>query len=296
MGLEWSDLNPFTWPGQVKKGLKKDLESLNGESEDTKQQRAALESQGKEADRFALRGEQDFGAMTREAAASRQYLRDLAQGKNSVSAEQLRQGMQQGINAQASMAAGASPQNSAMAARTAMNNQASLGYGMSGQQAVAGLQERNDAQRALAEMILSQRQQDVNVALGSRQNAISGYGGYKPEGSWWDKNGQTVQAAGSALAFLSDRRLKKDIKKGDGEARKVLRGLAAHSFKYKDERHGKGKQLGIMAQDLEKVGLKHAIIETPIGKAVDGGKVAASGLALVAALGRRVDKLEKGKR
>ena len=68
--------------------------------------------------------------------------------------------------------------------------------------------------------------------------------------------------------------------------------LKAFSYKYKDEKYGKGKQHGVMAQDLERAGLGHAVINTPRGKMVDGGKAALSSLGLVAALGKRVSELE----
>jgi hypothetical protein len=68
-----------------------------------------------------------------------------------------------------------------MAARTAANNVGRLGYGMSGQAAMAGMQERRDAESQLANMIMQQRQQDLNAALGSRQNATSAYGSVTPE-------------------------------------------------------------------------------------------------------------------
>lgn len=150
------------------------------ESESAKKQRADLNAQGGAASGFADQGQAGFAALGNEAAARRDYLRRIASGENSISLEQLRQGMQQGQNAQMSMAASATPQNAAMAARNAANNMSRLGYGMSGQAAVAGMQERRDAEAALAAMTLQQRQQDLNAALGSRVNATSAYGSVTP--------------------------------------------------------------------------------------------------------------------
>ena len=269
---------PWTWGD--------DTESANT-------QRANMDESGNQASLFADQAQGSYGAMTGELAKQRQFLMDLASGKNSIAAEQLRQGLQQNVAAQQSMAAGASPQNAGMAARSAMLNTARLGSGMAGQQALAGLKERQDAQQALAGLNLQQRGQDVTAALGSRGNAINAYGGIKPEKSFLDKWGPAVIGAIAA----SDRRLKRDGEDGDDAANATLKALKSRVFSYKSERHGKGRQLGIMAQDLEKNGLAHAVIDTPEGKAVHGAKLATSNTAMLGALARRVEKLEgKGRK
>lgn len=267
------------------------------ESQSTVDQRNNLNNQGGMASVFADQAQQGYGQMTQESQQVRDYLRSVAQGQNSIAGEQLRQGLQQNLAAQRSMAASASPQNAAMAARTAAIQAGRLGAGMSGQAALAGLQERRDAQSQLGQMILGQRGQDLNAALGSRQNAISGYGGVKPEGTLLDKITPLVNAGASgasAIATMSDKRLKEDIKDGDKDANKAIEGLRAYTFNYKNEKHGAGKQTGIMAQDLERVGLGHAVMETPEGKAVHGGKLATANTAMIAALGKRLSKVEKG--
>ena len=295
MALTWSDLNPLTWPGQVKSRLSKDFGGLADESESAKAKRAQLEQQGAAAAGFAGLGEAGYGGLTSEAAAARDYLRRIAEGRESIAAEQLRQGLEQNVATQRSLAASASPQNSAMAARTAAIQAGRLGAGMSGAAALAGIQERRAAQQALNDAILGARGQDIQVALGSRQNAIAGYGGITPDKSWLEKWSGPIAGGISAGAALSDERHKEDIRGGEKKAKRAIEGLKAYAYKYKDERNGKGEQLGPMAQDLEKAGLGHAVVDTPKGKYVDGAKAALSSLALVAALGKRVKKLE-GKR
>jgi len=103
-------------------------------------------------------------------------LNGLANGQNSVSAMQLQQGLQQGQAQQMSMAAGATPQNQAMAARNAMLNSGQMASGMMGQQAMAGLQERQGALNTLAGMQTAQAGQNMQGALGMAQNANSAYG------------------------------------------------------------------------------------------------------------------------
>lgn len=242
---------------------------------------------------FAGQGEAGYGNMTGELAQDRAFLRDLASGKNSLAAEQLRQGSEQQIAAQRAMAASASPQNAAMAARMAMNNAARAQYGMSGQAALAGIAERNAAIQALNNMNLQQREQDINVGLGSRQNQLTGLTP-KPKGpSTTDK---LIAGAAAVAPLFSDERLKKDVRDGDAKANSVMAKLAAKTYAYKNEKHGKGEQLGFLAQDLERAGVKDAVIDTREGKAINVGKLAGANTGMIAALAKRVAKLEgKGK-
>lgn len=235
---------------------------------------------------FAGQAAGNYAQGTQNLNQSADYLRSIASGQHSVSAEQLRQGLQQNLAAQQSMAAGAPAQNQAMAARQAMMNSGRLGAGLAGQQALAGLQERQQAQQALSQQYLQQRQQDL-------QGTLTGYDkGMNPDGdkSAVDKYGGAV--IGGLKALFSDRRLKTEIEDGDEKSKRLLNGLKAYTYKYKDEKFGKGEQLGVMAQDLEKAGLKQAVIDTPVGKRVDVGKLAGGLAAMLAGVNRRVSKLE----
>lgn len=179
---------------------KKVVKKVTDESQGAIDQRDNMNNQSGMASAFADQGQQGYGALGQEAQASRDYLRRVATGQEpSVAGEQLRQGLQQNMSAQRSMAASAAPGNQAMAARSAANNMNRAGIGMSGQAALAGMQERQAAQQALADMILKQRQQDMQVALGSRQTAISGYGGITPAKSFGDKYLNAI-SAGAGLA------------------------------------------------------------------------------------------------
>ncbi len=271
-----------------------DVGKIDDESQSAIDKRNRLNEQGAAAGGFADQGERGFGALGAEAQQSRDYLRRLASGQESVAQEQLRQGLQQGMSAQRSMAAGASPQNQAMAARNAAMNMGRMSAGMSGQAAMAGIEERKAAQQALANMILQQRGQDLQAALGSRQTAVGAYGGVTPDKSLLEKWSGPVAGGLAAGAQFSDRRLKEDIEDGDLDANAALKGLRAYAYKYKDQSHGKGKHVGVMAQDLERAGLKHTVFETPVGKAVDGARLATTNTALLAALEKRVSKIEGG--
>lgn len=257
------------------------------------QRKKALADAAAASGSFAGQGEAGYGNMTAELARDREALRALAEGRNSIAAEQLRQGLQQQYAAQRSMAAGAAPQNAAMMARTAMINMGRAQQGMAGQAALAGLAERQAAMQQLAQLNLGQRGQDINVGLGSRENQLTGLGANRPDKPKEPSSGDKVlMGLGYGASLFSDKRLKEDIKGGDKAANAALARLAAKTYRYRDEKHGKGEQLGFLAQDLERAGIKDAVIETPIGKAVHAGKLAGANTAMLAALGKRVAKLE----
>ena len=107
---------------------------------------------------------------------------------------------------------------------------------------------------------------------------------------------QMVQMAGAVAPFIamSDRGLKKNIRSATDkdllspkEVDGFLDSLYAHQYNYKDGKHGKGKQVGVMAQDLEKTQLGRQMVEdTPEGKRVNYGK----GLGLVVASQARINE------
>lgn len=238
---------------------------------------------------FGGTGERNYNDITAESQGTRDYLGRLMRGEDSVSAEQLRQGLQQNLAAQRSFAAGAAPRNAGMAARTAAMNMGRMGSGLAGQQALAGIAERNAAANALGGMQTAFRGQDVNAALQGYQGAIK-----PPEASTWDKLLGAGVGLGTA-ALMSDERLKTDIKDGDKDSERLLNGLKAYTYRYKDEKYGKGKQLGVMAQSVEKV-LPQAVIETREGKALDGAKLAGALAAALPGMHDRIKKLEANRK
>lgn len=256
-----------------------------------------LSQQSLLAGRFANDAQRNYTEQTARGYQALRALQRQASGQDSISAEQLRQGLQQNLAAQRSLAAGASPRNSALAARTAAIQSGRLGAGLAGQQALAGLQERQQAEQQYAQLLQGLRSQDLNAALTSRGQALGGYGaanaGPQPK-SFIEEYGPAIQGIASAYASSrSDRRAKTDIKDGSEAADEAIRALDSYTYRYKDEeRDGKGTRLGIMAQDLEKAGLGHAVFDTPTGKMVHGAHLATANTAMISALGRRLAKLE----
>src|SRR3990167_2176388 len=148
--------NPFGDDGWLSKGLNNIFAGRHDENpykiEGGPGTRGTRLESGR-ASRFANQGEQGFGQLGQESEAVRRRLGRVARGKDSISAEQLRQGLQQNVAGQQAMAAGARGGNSGMASRNAMRNAASMGSGMAGQQALAGIAERQAADQSLGNMI-----------------------------------------------------------------------------------------------------------------------------------------------
>lgn len=107
--------------------------------------------------------------------------------------------------------------------------------------------------------------------------------------------GGLLQGGGSLLAKLSDERLKTDVTDGGHDADALMSGLVPRTFRYIDEqKHGKGNQLGIMAQHLARSKMGAAMLvkvdEKHLG--FDIGKAASAALASVARLHERLSAVE----
>lgn len=104
-----------------------------------------------------------------------------------------------------------------------------------------------------------------------------------------DMFGNLIQTGAMAAMMFSDERLKTEV--DDFDPSKFLDDITPYKYRYKDEKHGKGEQVGVMAQDVE----KHApnlVIDTPEGKMIDypnsGGMIFSS----LADLHKRLKEME----
>lgn len=160
------------------------------------EQRQGLTNQAGAASSFAGSGEAGFGRMGGELDAETARLRALADGTGpSIAGERLRQGLQQAVGAQQSFAASAAPRDAAMAGMVASRNAMGIMSGAAGQTALAEAEERAAAQRTLVESLMRRRQQELDAALGSRQNATNAYGAVQPGQSWLDRWAGPVMGA-----------------------------------------------------------------------------------------------------
>lgn len=92
----------------------------------------------------------------------------------------------------------------------------------------------------------------------------------------------------------SDERLKTDIKDASRDVKQFLSNMGAHKYSYKDDRHGKGRFVSPMAQELEKSDWgKSLVVETDEGKKVDYQRGYGFLMAAASYLNDRIDSLEK---
>lgn len=160
------------------------------------------------------------------------------------------------------------------------------------QRALMGLGMDQDARKFQQQIAAFQLQQGNDDTAGQVLAAIPMIG--QAAGA----AGGAVQGAATALqglAALSDKRTKTKIARDEKGARALLDHLSPQSWEYKDPKHGKGRYLGFMAQDLEKSKAgKEMIVDIDGKKGVDVSRVSMAALASAADLHKRLKRLEKG--
>lgn len=88
----------------------------------------------------------------------------------------------------------------------------------------------------------------------------------------------------------SDENLKTDVAPFDSDA--FLSQITGHEYKYKDpDKYGEGDQVGVMAQDVEKVA-PQAVTEHSEGKMIDFGQLGGPIMASLADINERIKSLE----
>lgn len=145
-----------------------------------------------------------------------------------------------------------------------------------------------------AKMQMQLQQQQFNADLLARQEAARQGVAMQAGAQGTQLAGAAIGAIGTGLAMASDRKLKKNVKKGDKDVEALMSALKPSKYQYKDgDKHGHGERLGIMAQDAEKSGLGRALVMNhKDGKHIDVTKALGAALAAVANLHGRVRKLE----
>ncbi len=104
--------------------------------------------------------------------------------------------------------------------------------------------------------------------------------------------GSILQSGATAASTASDKNLKTDVQNFDASA--FLDSLTPTKYRYKDPgRDGEGKQVGVMAQDIEKE-VPQMVEDTPDGKMVDYNKAGGPIFASLAHLHDRLKKMEGG--
>lgn len=249
----------------------------------------------------------------------------------SLAQNQLKQATNRNLASQMAFAA-AGHLNPALSRRLLAQQQAQTNQTAAAQSGDLRLQEQNQARAQLGEALNSQRTQDqqsVAANTATELGAIQGQQGINDQNraaqmqleaqrssnatgvanamasdaaSRRENNsnglGSALGAAGSALSFFSDERLKKDVHDGSHDVAQFLDAIDAKSFKYKDQANGKGERMGVMAQDVEQGGPlgKQMVNNTPEGKMIDISKGFGAILASQAELNKRLKALETKKK
>lgn len=223
--------------------------------------------------------------------------------------------------AQAAMARGGA--NAGLAMRNAASQQAGIGLSGAGQAQQAALTDQQTAQGQLTNALGQGRTQDLSLAgqnanLTQQQYAQNNQAnlGYLQGLSGMDQGQLNAQAAmygnaqgnkgilgglltaggsvAGAAVLHSDQKLKTNIKSAGRDIDDMLDNLAAKSYRYKDEKHGKGQRAGIMAQDALKSRVGSSLVmQKPDGLAVDVNRALSAALASSARLNERLRKLEQ---
>ena len=208
----------------------------------------------------------------------------------SLAQAQLQQATDQNIAQQMALAASARGGNVGMAQRQAAQNAAAVQQQASQQSAMLRMQEQMAAREQLSGLLGQGRAADQEGSIAQAEITEAGKA----------RKGKVIgglmsgAAQMGAAAIMSDENAKTEIKPGAKQIESFLEAMKAHSYEYKDkEKHGAGKHVSPMAQELEKTELgKSMVVDTPEGKMVDYGKGFGAMLAANAALHERVKKLE----
>jgi len=157
-----------------------------------------------------------------------------------------------------------------------------------------------DANVALRNQEILHDSQGEQQAFANQMALASGKaGGQTALANMYGQQGQANMgaAAGIGMAIAaSDIRAKEDIAPADLDIDEFLNEITGYKYNYKDpEKHGKGRRLGVMAQDLEKSPMGETMVEEMEDgvKGIDSTKALHAVLASVGRLNDKVKKLEE---
>lgn len=253
-------------------------------------------------------------------------LQGLASGQQQTAGELAAyRGAQQAGAQQQAMARMARGGDAALAQRGAANNMAGISSNAAGQAQRSALEGQMQAQGLLTQAAGQGRGQDMQVQIANMDSQLKQMGmddatrlAYLQQMTGMDAAtlqaqmqqyatamgkpgllGPLLSAGGqmAAGAFASDERLKTDVTDAGNDVDKMLDAMMPKAYVYKDtSKHGAGRRVGIMAQQLEQSEAGRAIVhDTPDGKLVDVKKAVSAALAAVARLNQRLRGVEQSK-
>lgn len=227
------------------------------------------------------------------------------------SAAQAQQARMAALGQQANLASGMQQQQLSLAGQKAsaadainqFNTQQRMGVqaqNLANRQRIAeaGAATRNQQEMYNKGLIQQQFQNQMAKATGQNQatqNLTNQYMGQAAaaQQAQQAQTGALLGAAGTigAAALMSDINAKTNIESFSSD--EFLGKLKPYKYDYKNESDGKGKQAGVMAQDLENTEVgKQAVIDTSKGKMVDYNKLGPTMLSSLVELNERLKKIE----
>ena len=256
------------------------------------------------------RGMGDSGASLIAQLSSGQQAADTAAMQGMRQAAQAQQARMSALGQQANMASGMQQQQLGLAGQKAsaadaiaqFNTQQRMGVqsqNLAARQNVAnqGTATRNQQEMYNKGLIQQQFQNQMAKATGvtGQQSTMAGNLQQQAGAAQQAQQAQTsaiIGAAGTvAGASVSDINAKTNIE--DFSSDEFLGKLKPYKYDYKNEENGRGKQAGVMAQDLENTEVgNQAVIDTPKGKVVDYNKLGPTMLSSLVELNERLKKLE----
>lgn len=246
------------------------------------------------------------------------------QGAGELAAQRQTQNAMAGQQAMARMARGG---NAGSAYAGAANNTAGIGLAGAGMAQQAAMGDQMNAQGLMAQVAGQGRGQDSQIQLANMDAQLRAAGmtdqarlGYLAQltgmnAAQLQAQTQAMTAAtqqpgmlgpllsaggqlGGAAMMASDERVKTEVEDARHEVDEMLDALLPKAYVYKDQsKHGVGRRVGIMAQDLErsKAG-GHVVRDMGDGvKGLDVNKAISAALASSARLNERVRELERKK-
>lgn len=195
-------------------------------------------------------------------------------------------------------------QNPALLARQAAAINAEQVQQAAAQGAAIRAQEQQAAQQSYGDEMARQQQNLMNLEA-MKANIASGQQSLEYQAAEGGRQRQSqfiggLMGAGATLgAAASDIRVKENIAPGTAPARdyldyqykKMLDQAQPYTYDYKNKSDGQGKQIGVMAQDLEKSPLGQGMVETKDGKKQINANISTI-LAGQAMLNDRLNKIE----
>jgi hypothetical protein len=162
----------------------------------------------------------------------------------------------------------------------------------------ANLQEQQRVADANVNLKNQQQQYNKQLVQQDFENQYKKAGGvagaYQNQANQFDQAGKnTTNLVGSGLQagalMFSDKNLKEDIEPFDASA--FLDSITPTKYNYKDAKYGRGPQVGVMAQEVEKE-VPQMVENTPEGKMLDYNKAGGPIFASLADIHQRLKELE----